>query len=91
VQQLELFGGHKDMLLNILILSMISVLAVYMVLQVMYLLRKRKMHAREVQLKQVGSSPFGSGLCHGMVLNERKDGVISDHKKSSAWYSRLLQ
>lgn len=79
------------MLLNIVILSFISILAVYMGLQVMYWLRKRKMHARERKLTRVGSGPFGSGLCYGMVLNEEKNGVISDQKKSSAWYSRLLQ
>lgn len=48
------------------------------------------MHKKEDLLIELGSGPYGSGLCHGMVLNKEKNGVIRDSKKSSAWYSRLV-
>jgi hypothetical protein len=52
--------------------------------------RKYKMHKKERELIESGSDPFGSGLCHGMVLNLEKNDVIKDSKKSSVWYSRLV-
>jgi hypothetical protein len=56
----------------------------------MYIDRKRKMHKKETELIDSGNGPSGSGLCHGMILNENKNGVVSVSKKSTAWYIRLV-
>jgi len=77
--------------MTLTILLVVSALSVYVCLQVMYMYRKHKMHKKEKELHESGSDPFGSGLCHGMVLNSEKNGVIRDKKKSPAWYSRLVQ
>lgn len=72
-------------------LTLVSLLFIYVSIQVMYLLRKRSMHKKEKDLESLGIGPFGSGLCHGMVLNEKDPkAVIRDSKKSHAWYSRLV-
>ena len=75
---------------TLFVLLIMSALSVYVCLQVMYMYRKYKMHRKEVEYLESGSGPFGSGLCHGMVLDPEKDGVLKDSKKSSAWYSRLV-
>jgi len=66
------------------------VLLAYAGLQGMLIYRKVKMHKKENQLKALGVNPYGSGLCHGMVINNKKNGVIRDQKPSSAWFSRLV-
>ncbi len=76
--------------MTLIISILVSALSVYIGLQFMYMVRKYKMHKREKELEESGSGPFGSGLCHGMVLNANKDGVTKDSKKSSTWYSRLV-
>lgn len=76
--------------MKLLILIIIAMLLIYAGLQFMFLLRKMKMHKKEKQLTDMGITPYGSGLCHGMVLNSTKDGVIRDSKPSAAWYSRLV-
>lgn len=76
--------------MTLFISLIVSALSVYVGLQVMYMYRKHKMHKKEDEFLESGSGPFGSGLCHGMVLNPEKDGVINDSKKSAAWYSRLV-
>ncbi len=68
----------------------ISALLVFSGLQVMYFVRKLKMHTRESLLIQAGGHPSGSGVSHGMVLNEAKNGVVRDSKKSPSWYNRLI-
>lgn len=54
------------------------------------LLKSRKMKAREKELTQNGVTPYGSGLCHGIVLEESKRSVKHDWKKTNAWYGRLV-
>lgn len=55
------------------------------------LLRKSKrMRAREEALKKNGVTPYGSGLCHGMVLGSDGKTVKHDSKKSNSWYARLV-
>ena len=68
----------------------ITVLAVYAGLQAMYGLRKYKMQKKEAEFIESGTGPYGSGLSHGMVLNDENDGVVADSRKSAAWYSRLV-
>ena len=55
------------------------------------LLRKSiSMHKREERLLKHGITPYGSGLCHGMVVDKtNKHAVRSTQRKSQAWYSRL--
>jgi hypothetical protein len=67
-----------------------SALLVFAGLQIMYLIRKVKMHKKEARLHKAGSYPAGSGVSHGMVLNNDKNGVLRDWKKSPSWYSRLI-
>ncbi len=76
--------------MTLFISLIVSALSVYVCLQAMYMYRKYKMHRKEEKFLESGSGPFGSGLCHGIVLDPEKDGVLSDSKKSSAWYSRLV-
>jgi len=76
--------------MTLFIYLIVSALSVYVGLQIMYIYRKRQMHKKENKLLASGSDPFGSGLCHGMVLNFKKNGVVKDSKKSAAWYSRLV-
>jgi hypothetical protein len=79
------------MTLSLLITSVVvSALLAYIGLQVMYAVRKYKMHEKEEKLLRSAGGPIGSGLCHGMVLNPEKNGVIRDSKKSSSWFSRLV-
>ena len=55
------------------------------------LLRKsRKMKAREKELIKNGVNPYGSGLCHGMVLDGSNKAVKHDSKKTNSWYARLI-
>lgn len=78
-------------LIALLIISiLISFLLIYIFFQFMYIDRKRKMHKKETELIDSGNGPSGSGLCHGMILNENKNGVVSVSKKSTAWYIRLV-
>ncbi len=77
-------------LINVLIAVSIPALIVFIGVQMMLIIRKLKMHKKEKALKKAGINPYGSGLCHGMVLNNEKNGVLHDQKPSSAWYSRLV-
>ncbi|MFK5915344.1 MAG: hypothetical protein QM484_13315 [Woeseiaceae bacterium] len=76
--------------MTLFISTIVSALFVYAALQVMYAYRKHQMLKKEEKLYESGDGPFGSALCHGMVLNTKKNGVEADSKKSSAWYSRLV-
>jgi hypothetical protein len=68
----------------------IVALFIYIALQVMYAFRKNRMHKKEAEFINSGTGPYGSGLSHGIVLNENGDGVKPDSRKSPAWYSRLV-
>lgn len=76
--------------MTLIISIVVSALFAYAALQVMFAYKKHQMIKKEEKLYQSGNGPFGSGLCHGMVLNSNKNGVKPDSKKSSAWYSRLV-
>lgn len=76
--------------MTLFISTIVSALFVYAALQVMYAYKKHQMLKNEQTLYRSGDGPFGSSLCHGMVLNSEKNGVKADSKKSSAWYSRLV-
>jgi hypothetical protein len=72
-------------------LLIIAVLLVYTGLQLMLMLRKSNMHRNEKKLKLAGVNPYGSSLCHGMVLKrDDKKSVTRDSKPSPVWYNRLL-
>lgn len=52
--------------------------------------RKHRMHATARHFKEAGIFPYGSGICHGMVLSpDDKMGVLKDQKNTPAWYNRL--
>lgn len=52
--------------------------------------KSKSMRRKEERMNELGIAPYGSGLCHGMVVDEtNKRAVKSDSKKSSAWYGRL--
>ncbi len=57
--------------------------------EVYTLWRKNRMHATEQQFREAGIVPYGSGICHGMVLSPDKAGVLKDQKNTPAWYNRL--
>jgi hypothetical protein len=64
---------------------------VYVMFHVAILRKSKKMHAREKELLANGVIPYGSGLCHGMVVDQdRPNAVIHDSKKSNSWYGRLV-
>jgi len=71
-------------------LLLIVVAFVYACLQGMLAYRKYGMIKKDKEFRKSGSGPYGSGLCHGMVLNPDESGVIRDQKESPAWYSRLI-
>ncbi|AEF05215.1 hypothetical protein C7Y69_10900 [Alteromonas sp. KS69] len=72
-----------------LLYALALAICAYLVYSVAIIRLQSKMKRREDELRKVGVTPSGSGLCHGMKLNHNKSGVIKDQKKSSAWYSRL--
>ena len=76
--------------MTLFISIVVSALFAYATLQIMYAYKKHQMIEKEGNLYKSGDGPLGSGLCHGMVLNAKKNGVEADYKKSSAWYSRLV-
>jgi hypothetical protein len=65
-------------------------LIIYIIFNISLLRLKSKMLDRENELGRERVTPSGSGLCHGMKLNNTRKGVVKDSKKSSAWYSRLV-
>lgn len=76
--------------MTLFISIIVSALFAYAALQVMYAYKKHQMIKKQEKLYKSGDGPFGSSLCHGMVLNSKKNGVKADSRKSSAWYSRLV-
>lgn len=57
--------------------------------QVFLMWRKQRMLSNDQKLRADGIFPYGSGVCHGMVLSRDKMSVIKDQKNTPAWYSRL--
>ena len=77
-------------MMSLLTLLIIAIFVIYASLQIMYAVRRFRMHKKEEALIESGNGPYGSGLCHGMVIDPEGKGVIRDSKKSPAWYSRLV-
>jgi uncharacterized membrane protein YebE (DUF533 family) len=62
----------------------------YIAYKVALVKKSKNMHKKEEKMREFGVAPYGSGLCHGMVVDQNnKRAVKSDEKKSRAWYSRL--
>lgn len=78
--------------MSILQITILSILIIFAVIQCMYINKRRVILKRDKALTSSGVGPYGSGLCHGMVLHPEGDGkrVKRDSGKSAAWYSRLV-
>lgn len=73
-----------------LIFFVVGCLAVYVGFQVALYKKSRAMKRREVELRENGVTPSGSGLCHGIVIDEsNKRRVKHDEKPSDSWFKRL--
>lgn len=69
----------------------IALLVIYSIFQIALLFKSFRMKKREKQLIENGVKPYGSTLCHGMVIDRQGNGksVKHDQKPSDSWYSRL--
>lgn len=77
-------------MLNAIIIFLIASLAVYTGFQLALFSKARSMKKKERELKKNGVTPYGSALCHGMVVDKSdKRRVVHDQKPSESWYSRL--
>ncbi|EAQ32574.1 MULTISPECIES: hypothetical protein [Idiomarinaceae] len=73
-----------------LIVFVVGCLAVYVGFQVALYKKSRAMKRREVELRENGVTPSGSGLCHGIVIDKtNKRRVVHDEKPSDSWFKRL--
>lgn len=77
-------------MLNAILIFLIASLALYVGFQFALLGKARAMRRKERKLQKNGVTPYGSGLCHGVVLDkDNKRKVVHDEKPSESWYSRL--
>lgn len=68
----------------------VSCLGIHVIILIMLILRKRKLHSNEKKVLAAGIKPSGAALTHGMVLNDDGVSVKGTSHKNSVWYSRLL-
>ncbi len=77
-------------MLSLGIYGTVLALLVYIAFLAALYLKSRSMRKKEKLLVENGVTPYGSGLCHGMVLDRKsKRRVKHDEKPSDSWYSRL--
>lgn len=77
-------------MLNAILFFVIGCLAVYVAFQLALYKKSRSMKKKERDLRANGVTPYGSGLCHGIVLDKsNRRRVMHDQKRSESWYSRL--
>ncbi|CUS47662.1 MAG: hypothetical protein HLUCCO02_08965 [Idiomarinaceae bacterium HL-53] len=77
--------------MGLLFVATMILIAIFFVLNVALIAKGRSMRKRETELQRNGVTAYGSGLCHGMVIDRQDvNKVIPDSKKSQAWYARLV-
>lgn len=52
--------------------------------------QRKKMKAKEYNLRRAGITPYGSTLSHGMCIDTNTNKIVSDQKESIMWYKRLI-
>lgn len=75
--------------MNIFMVAISMVFIALLLSELHTMWRKYKMHRTESRFREHGILPYGSGVCHGMVVAKDKMIVIKDQKNTAAWYSRL--
>lgn len=50
-----------------------------------------KMRKKENELRELGVTPLGSSLAHGMCVNKETGEIEHDQIESISWYKRLAE